>query len=82
MILPLPGTSVVLAFLNSTDEVTIGNAALCLTHMCQIEKVCAKLTKSNIIQKLLVFARDGRRPEVQSNCAILLGKLAQGDRRY
>ncbi|BFZ22509.1 hypothetical protein BsWGS_25548 [Bradybaena similaris] len=76
------GTSVLLNFLNSEDEVTIGNAALCLSHLCQIDKFCAKLTKTNIIQKLLMLARDGKKPAVQSNCAILIGKLVQGDARH
>ncbi|CAL1533745.1 unnamed protein product [Lymnaea stagnalis] len=76
------GTSALMKHLNSDDEVVIGNAALCLSHLCQIEKVCAKLTKTNIIQKLLVLARDGTKAKVQSNCAILVGKLVKGDTRH
>ncbi len=59
-----------------------GNAALCLSHLTTLHGVCHKLTKTNIIQHLLVLARDGRKSDVQHNCAILLAKLAQGDQRY
>ncbi|XP_012940902.1 tetratricopeptide repeat protein 12 [Aplysia californica] len=76
------GTSLLLNLLNSEDENTLGNCALCLSHICAVDKVCSKLTKTNIIQRLLVLARDGRKPNVQSNCAILIGKLAQGDARH
>ncbi|XP_059139456.1 tetratricopeptide repeat protein 12-like [Physella acuta] len=76
------GTSLLLTLLSGEDEVVIGNAALCLSHLCQVPKVCSKLTKTNIIQKLLVLARDGRRPGVQANCAILVGKLVAGDSRH
>ncbi|KAH9524386.1 hypothetical protein Btru_054375 [Bulinus truncatus] len=82
MIADNKGTSVLLNFLIINDEVVIGNAALCLSHLIQLKKVCSKLTKSNIIQKLLELARDGKKPTVQSNCAILVGKLVQGDSRH
>ena len=57
----------------------MGNAALCLSHCTQVPKVCTALTKTDIIKELLVLARDGKRPAVQQNCAILIAKLAQGD---
>ncbi|KAJ8316038.1 hypothetical protein KUTeg_006052 [Tegillarca granosa] len=40
------------------------------------------LVKTDIIKELLVLARDGKRPTVQQNCAILIAKLAQGDSRH
>ncbi|KAK0053257.1 tetratricopeptide repeat protein 12 [Biomphalaria pfeifferi] len=55
------GTSILMRFLAMEDEVVIGNAALCLSHLCQVKQVCSKLTKTNIIQKLLELARDGRK---------------------
>lgn len=67
--------------LKSQDEVIIGNAALCLSHCTQVPKVCQALVKTEIIKELLVLARDGKRPTVQQNCAILIAKLAQGDSR-
>ena len=68
--------------IKNPDEGVIGNAALCLGHCTQVPKVCAALTKTDIIKDLLVLARDGKRPQLQQNCAILLAKLAQGDPRF
>nr|KAI8743935.1 tetratricopeptide repeat protein 12-like [Biomphalaria glabrata] len=82
MIAQNKGTSILMRFLAMEDEVVIGNAALCLSHLCQVKQVCSKLTKTNIIQKLLELARDGRKSACQTNCAILVGKLVQGDSRH
>ena len=68
-----------MSHLKSEDEVIVGNAALCLSHCTQIPQVCSVLVMTDIIKELLVLARDGRRPAVQQNCAILIAKLAQGD---
>lgn len=68
--------------IKSCDESVIGNAALSLGHCTQIPKVCAALTKTDIMKDLLVLARDGKRPQLQKNCAILIAKLAQGDTRF
>ena len=67
--------------LKEEEEVIVGNAALCLGHMTSVKKVVVKLVKTNIIQHLLVKARDGQRPAAQHNCAILIAKLSQGDHR-
>lgn len=65
--------------LKSEDEIVVGNSALCLSHCTQVPKVCASLTKTDIMKDLLVLARDGKRPAVQQNCAILIAKLSYGD---
>ena len=75
----LIGLGALIKLLKNPDESIVGNAALCLSHCTQVPKVCAALTKTDIIKELLVLARDGKRPAVQQNCAILIAKLAQGD---
>ncbi|GFR70697.1 tetratricopeptide repeat protein 12 [Elysia marginata] len=91
------GLSTLLNQLTNQDETIVGNAALCLSHLTQDSeldsadksskqtlgaRVCARLAKTNIVQRLLTLARDGRNSTLQGNCAILLGKLAQGDSRH
>lgn len=76
------GLGTLVKSIKSCDESVIGNAALCLGHCTQIPKVCAALTKTDIMKDLLVLARDGKRPQLQKNCAILIAKLAQGDTRH
>ena len=76
------GLGTLVKCIKSTDESVIGNAALCLGHCTQVPKVCAALTKTDIMKDLLVLARDGKRPQLQQNCAILIAKLAQGDTRF
>ena len=67
--------------LKEQDEAVVGNAALCLSHLTGEERVAARLAKTNIVQHLLVKARDGLRPQLQHNCAILLATLAKSDQR-
>ncbi|KAH3699829.1 hypothetical protein DPMN_074791 [Dreissena polymorpha] len=76
------GLGTLIKRLKSEDETIVGNAALCLSHCTQVSKVCALLTKTDIIKDLLVLARDGKKPAVQQNCAILIAKLAQGDSKH
>lgn len=76
------GLGTLVKAIKNPDEGVIGNAALCLGHCTQVPKVCAALTKTDIIKDLLVLARDGKRPQLQQNCAILIAKLAQGDPRH
>lgn len=76
------GLGTLVKAIKSTDESVIGNAALCLGHCTQVPKVCAALTKTDIIKELLVLARDGKRQHLQQNCGILIAKLAQGDTRH
>lgn len=78
----MTGLGKLIKHLKSADEVVVGNAALCLSHCTQVPKMCTALTKTDIIKDLLVLARDGKRPGVQQNCAILIAKLAQGDSKY
>lgn len=75
------GLGTLMKQLKSEDETVVGNAALCLGHCTQIPKVCAALSKTDIIKDLLVLARDGKKSGLQQNCAILIAKLAQGDQR-
>lgn len=77
----IAGLGTLVKSIKSMDESVIGNAALCLSHCTHIPKVCAALTKTEIMKDLLVLARDGKRPTLQKNCAILIAKLAQGDTR-
>ncbi|XP_022329619.2 tetratricopeptide repeat protein 12-like [Crassostrea virginica] len=75
------GLGTLIKQLKCDDETVVGNAALCLSHCTQIPKVSAALSKTDIIKDLLVLARDGKKPALQQNCAILIAKLAQGDQR-
>jgi hypothetical protein len=76
------GLGTLIKQLKTDDETVIGNAALCLSHCTQVPKVCAALSKTDIIKDLLVLARDGNKAGLQQNCAILIAKLAQGDKRH
>ena len=38
------GTSMLMNFLNSEEENAVGNAALCLSHLCAVPKVCVMAT--------------------------------------
>ncbi|XP_062595259.1 tetratricopeptide repeat protein 12-like [Saccostrea cucullata] len=76
------GLGTLIKQLQCEDETVIGNAALCLSHCTQVPKVCAALAKTDIIKDLLVLARDGKKSGLQQNCAILIAKLAQGDKRH
>ncbi|XP_069115192.1 tetratricopeptide repeat protein 12-like [Argopecten irradians] len=76
------GLGTLMRLLKADDEILIGNSALSLGHCTQVPKVCAALAKTDVIKDLLVLARDGKRPAVQQNCAILIAKLAQGDSRH
>lgn len=76
------GLGTLIKQLKSDDETVVGNAALCLSHCTQVPKVCAALSKTDIIKELLVLARDGNKSGLQQNCAILIAKLAQGDKRH
>ncbi|KAK7482484.1 hypothetical protein BaRGS_00026301 [Batillaria attramentaria] len=75
------GVTTLTQLLSSADEGIVGNAALCLSHCTQVAGVCSSLAQTDIIKELLVLARDGKKPAVQQNCAILIAKLASGDAR-
>jgi len=76
------GLKAVVGLLTDSDDVVVGNAALCLSHCVEVRRACKALTKTNIIMDLLMLARDQAKPSVQHNCAILIAKLAQGDERH
>ncbi|XP_041373600.1 tetratricopeptide repeat protein 12-like [Gigantopelta aegis] len=76
------GLPPLMGLLKSDDEVVVGNAALCLSHCCQVQKAATDLVQTAIIKDLLILTRDGRRAAVQQNCAILIAKLAQADNRH
>ncbi|KAL5019508.1 hypothetical protein ScPMuIL_002400 [Solemya velum] len=76
------GLGALMRLLKNTDDAVVGNAALCLSHCAQVNKVCAALAKTEIIQDLLALARETERHKIQQNCAILIAKLAQGDTRH
>lgn len=65
-----------------SDESTVGNVALCLSHCAELPKVCKAFAQTNVVMDLLVLARDKAKPTVQHNCAILIAKLCSGDNRH
>jgi hypothetical protein len=76
------GIKILADLLQVCDESIVGNAALCIGHCVEgREDVCAKFTATNVIQDLLVLARDSHGRDCQHNCAILCAKLVQGDAR-
>ena len=76
------GLKVVLGLLKDSEDVVVGNAALCLSHCVQLRRACKALTKTNIVMDLLVLARDQSKPTVQHKCAIAIAKLANGDPKH
>ena len=49
------GLSTLVGLLKHEDEAIVGNAALCLSHLTDLPKVPAKLTKTNIIQVSVLY---------------------------
>ena len=49
------GLSILVGLLKHEDEAIVGNAALCLSHLTDLPKVPAKLTKTNIIQVSVLY---------------------------
>ena len=49
------GLSTLVGLLKHEDEAIVGNAALCLSHLTDLPKMPAKLTKTNIIQVSVVY---------------------------
>jgi len=81
-VLKTKGLSPLVNLLKHEDEIIFGNAALCLSHITEEKGVAGKLTKTNVIQHLLILARDARNNKVQHNCAILIAKLTKNDKRH
>ncbi|KAM6933471.1 tetratricopeptide repeat protein 12 [Xenentodon cancila] len=68
---------------SSCDEMTSGNAALCLAHCFELEGVATRLLGTDIVLLLLRHAAgDSERTAVQKNAAIALGKLCRSDPRH
>ncbi|KAG8569192.1 hypothetical protein GDO81_014291 [Engystomops pustulosus] len=69
--------------LHSDDEITVGNAALCLGNCFDIPGAASTLLQSDILRLLLIHAGgDSRAPAVIQNAAIALGKLSSAEPRF
>ncbi|XP_056398877.1 tetratricopeptide repeat protein 12 isoform X3 [Hyla sarda] len=69
--------------LRSEDEITIGNAALCLGNCFDLPGAASTWLQPDILKLLLTHAGgDSKRPSVQRNAAIALGKLCSAEPRY
>ncbi|KAM3920953.1 tetratricopeptide repeat protein 12 [Leptodactylus fuscus] len=69
--------------LRSEDEITVGNAALCLGNCFDLSGAAATLLQSDVLKLLLSLAGgDSKRPSVQQNAAIALGKLCTAETRF
>ena len=67
---------------SSCDEMVSGNAALCLAHCLDLERVASHLLGTDIVLLLLRHAAgNARRTAVQQNAAIALGKLCRSEPR-
>ncbi|KAM4016481.1 tetratricopeptide repeat protein 12 isoform 2-T2 [Anomaloglossus baeobatrachus] len=75
------GTLVTL--LRSEDEIIVGNTALCLGNCFDLPGAASTLLQTDILKLLLTHAGgDSKRPSVQRNAAIALGKLCCAEPRY
>ncbi|XP_072547286.1 tetratricopeptide repeat protein 12 isoform X2 [Salminus brasiliensis] len=69
--------------LGSSDEVVVGNAALCLGHCSAVQGAAAGLLGTDCVLLLLRHAAGGaKRAGVQQNAAIALGKLCRAEPRH
>uniref|UniRef100_A0A3B4DKJ6 Tetratricopeptide repeat domain 12 n=1 Tax=Pygocentrus nattereri TaxID=42514 RepID=A0A3B4DKJ6_PYGNA len=69
--------------LGSSDEVVLGNAALCLGHCLVVQGAAASLLGTDCVPLLLRHAAgEATRAAVQQNAAIALGKLCKAEPRY
>ncbi|XP_009074349.1 PREDICTED: tetratricopeptide repeat protein 12, partial [Acanthisitta chloris] len=75
--------AVLLKLLESEDEMTVGNAALCLSQCLAIPGAATALLKSNVVLLLLRLAGgDAAGAPVQENAAVALGKLCVSEPRH
>ncbi|KAL9825985.1 LOW QUALITY PROTEIN: tetratricopeptide repeat protein 12 [Geothlypis trichas] len=73
---------VLLGLLHSGDELTVGNAAFCLSQ-CAAAGAASSLLGSGVVQLLLGHAGgDAARTSVQQNSAIALGRLCVAEPRH
>lgn len=69
--------------LGSSDELVVGNAALCLGHCLAVQGAAASLLGTDCVMLLLsLVAGKSKRVDVQQNAAISLGKLCRAEPRY
>ncbi|XP_066059652.1 tetratricopeptide repeat protein 12 isoform X1 [Chamaea fasciata] len=74
---------VLLKLLESKDELTVGNAAFCLSQCLQLPGAASSLLGSSVVLLLLRLAGgDARRTSVQQNSAIALGRLCVAEPRH
>ncbi|TRZ15911.1 hypothetical protein HGM15179_011259 [Zosterops borbonicus] len=74
---------VLLKLLESGDELTVGNAAFCLSQCLQLPGAASSLLGSSVVLLLLRLAGgDARRTSVQQNSAIALGRLCMAEPRH
>ncbi|KAF4085974.1 hypothetical protein AMELA_G00101120 [Ameiurus melas] len=69
--------------LGSSDELVVGNAALCLGHCLVVQGAAASLLGTDCVMLLLrLVAGKANRADVQQNAAITLGKLCRAEPRH
>ncbi|MCI4385749.1 hypothetical protein PGIGA_G00054390 [Pangasianodon gigas] len=69
--------------LGSSDELVVGNAALCLGHCLAVQGAAASLLGTDCVMLLLRHvAGKAKRADVQKNAAITLGKLCKTEPRH
>ncbi|XP_053502908.1 tetratricopeptide repeat protein 12 isoform X3 [Ictalurus furcatus] len=69
--------------LGSSDELVVGNAALCLGHCLAVQGAAASLLGTDCVMLLLRHvAGKANRADVQQNAAITLGKLCRAEPRH
>ncbi|XP_018778599.2 tetratricopeptide repeat protein 12 [Serinus canaria] len=74
---------VLLGLLHSGDELTVGNAAFCLSQCLLLPGAASALLGSSVVQLLLRHAGgDAVRTSVQQNSAIALGRLCVAEPRH
>ncbi|NXR71289.1 TTC12 protein, partial [Pycnonotus jocosus] len=74
---------VLLELLEAGDELTVGNAALCLSQCLLLPGAASALLGSSVVQLLLRHAGgDAHRTSVQQNSAIALGRLCLAEPRH
>ncbi|XP_069470349.1 tetratricopeptide repeat protein 12-like isoform X2 [Ambystoma mexicanum] len=74
--------SLLIKLLGSENEITAGNAALCLGDCVAVPGAASSLLKSDILKVLLTYARgDAKEVALQQNAAIALGKLCKAEPR-
>ncbi|KAF2982698.1 hypothetical protein EK904_006861 [Melospiza melodia maxima] len=74
---------VLLGLLHSPDELTVGNAAFCLSQCLLLPGAASSLLGSGVVQLLLRHAGgDAARSSVQQNSAIALGRLCVAEPRH